>query len=145
MQSSDLRDISDPPEQVSLYSLLPSVCDRHPMTSRIEIAIGFLVFLAGLLIYPGPIGTIYLGGVSGIVFGAIGLALHRRIGRIGLGVSILAIVLGIAAVLVAPGPHLGPMIQEPDFAMEIIGLLAIATGLVGIVTGALAKPRQVAK
>lgn len=32
------------------------------MASKIEITIGLLVVLAGLLIYPGPIGTIYLGG-----------------------------------------------------------------------------------
>ena len=113
------------------------------MTSKIDVAIGLLVLLAGLLIYPGPIGTIYLGGLSGIIFGAIGLALHRRMSRIGLGVSILAIILGIVAVLVGPGPHIVPMLQEPEFAMEIVGLLAMATGIVGIVTGALAKPRQV--
>jgi hypothetical protein len=113
------------------------------MTSKIDVAIGFLVLLAGLLIYPGPIGTIYLGGLSGIIFGAIGLALYRRMSRIGLGVSILAIILGIVAVLVGPGPHIVPMLQEPEFAMEIVGLLAMATGIVGIVTGALAKPRQV--
>ncbi len=112
------------------------------MASKIDVAIGLLVLLAGLLIYPGPIGTIYLGGVSGVVFGAIGLALCRRLSRMGLGVSILAIILGIVAVLVAPGPHLGPLLEEPQFAMEVVGVLTMATGVFGIVTGAIGKPRK---
>lgn len=112
------------------------------MASKTDIAIGLLVLIAGLLIYPGPIGTIYLGGVSGVVFGGIGLALRRRMSKTGLGVSILAIILGIAAVLVAPGPHLSPMLEEPQFAMEVVGLLTMATGVFGIVTGAIAKPRK---
>lgn len=112
------------------------------MASKIEITIGLLVVLAGLLIYPGPIGTIYLGGVSAVVFGVVGLALRRRMSRMGLGVSVLAIILGIVAVLVAPGPHLGPTIEERRFAMETLGVLTMATGVFGVVTGAIAKPRR---
>jgi len=107
------------------------------MASKIDIMIGLLVLLAGLLIYPGPIGTIYLGGVSGVVFGAVGLALRKRMSRIGLGVSIFAIILGIVAVLVAPGGlHLVPTPEERQFAMEAVGVLTMATGVLGVVAGA---------
>lgn len=60
----------------------------------------------------------------------------------GLVVSVLAIILGIVALLVAPGPHLGPTIEERQFAMEAVGILTMATGVFGVVTGAIAKPRR---
>ena len=113
------------------------------MASKYALVVGALVFIVGLIIYSfSPMGPLYvagsehatshyLGGFLAIIVGIIGVALHKNIGRIETGVSILSIILGLLFISQVPG-LLYSTFQPHDLAMEAVGALTVIVGLVGI-------------
>ena len=66
-----------------------------------------------------------------IVFGLVGLAFYRTIGRIGISVSVLSIIMGIVYILEIPGLLFNYM-QPHAEAMDVVAGLQMVWGLVGI-------------
>lgn len=97
------------------YHYVPSDTSQHPATKKsglgfgvASLVIGILAVVLGLadfgLLQSGDygyilyseIGFLFLGSVLGIIFGAISTQKSNNIGRWGLGISVLALVLDIA-------------------------------------------------
>lgn len=111
----------------------------------IGLAVGVLALFAGLiLVFVSPVGPWYLGGTLGdhvighylgtsmlIIFGLIGLAFYRTIGRVGISVSILSIIMGIVYILEIPGLLFNYM-QPHAEAMDIVSALQVLWGIIGI-------------
>jgi hypothetical protein len=124
------------------------------MVSRNDLVIGVLVLIAGIIIYefapggflfqggPAHAMTHYIGSTIAIVFGLIGMAMYKRLSSIGIAVSVLSIILGLAFVLDAPGMALFPMLQPHATAMVATAGLTALVGLVGIVASAVMKPKK---
>jgi len=130
------------------------------MVSKNDLIVGVLVFIAGIVIYgfapstaaPGG-GFIfqggaahptshYLGGTLAIVFGIVGLALYKKVGRVAVGVAVLSLFLGLVFVLDAPGGPLYAALTPHPLAMATTGALTILVGLVGIVAAVALKPKK---
>jgi len=132
------------------------------MVSRNDLAIGVLVFLAGIIIYlfspAGPLyvpvmqgdmmsaqahaNTHYIGGVFAIFFGLSGLAVYKKVSKVTVGISVSSVVLGIVFALFAPGGPLFPIMQPHGLMMESVGGATALLGLVGIVGSAALKPKK---
>ena len=107
------------------------------------LLVGVLALFTGIILYlfvPGNPWFIggdahvighYVGTSLLIVFGLIGLAFYRRIGRVGVGVSILDIIMGIVYILEIPG-LLFDYMQPHATAMAAVAGLQILWGLIGI-------------
>jgi hypothetical protein len=121
------------------------------MSSKFGLAEGLLVLISGILMYsfapgqplfvppPGHVMTHFIGGGLAILFGIIGLALYSRIGKGGLGVAILSVVLGIVFILDAPAYLIYPLLQPHGLAMESIGAVTMLVGIIGIIAAAVTR------
>jgi hypothetical protein len=125
------------------------------MVSKYDFAVGLLVLIAGIIMYEfapggylfesGALHTVthYVGGAIAMIFGLIGLALHKRISLTGLGVSVLSVILGIVFILDAPPAGiLYALLQPHAIAMEITGGLTALIGLAGIAASLIVKRIQ---
>ena len=118
------------------------------------LLVGVLVFFAGIILYmfvPGSPWFIggndhvishYLGTSLLVVFGLIGLAFYRRVGTVGIGVSVLSIITGIIYILEIPGLLFNYM-QPHATAMTVVAGLQILWGLIGIGGAVLLRSRAV--
>jgi hypothetical protein len=116
------------------------------------LLVGVLALFAGIILYlfvPGSPWFIggnshvishYVGTSLLIVFGLIGLAFYRRIGRVGISVSVLSVIMGIVYILEIPGLLFNYM-QPHAMAMGVVAGLQILWGLIGI-GGAILVRRQ---
>jgi hypothetical protein len=117
------------------------------MVSKNDLAIGVLVLIAGVIIYefapggflyqpmPAHTTTHYVGGAIAILFGLVGLALHKKTNKITTAVSVLSVVLGLVFILDAPASgFLFTALPAMDHAMHMqaVGGLTVLVGLVGI-------------
>jgi hypothetical protein len=124
------------------------------MVSRNDLVIGVLVLIAGIIIYEFAPGgflfqggaahatTHYIGATIAIIFGLIGLAMYKRLSMVGLGVSILSIILGIVFAFDAPGMALYPSLQPHALAMQATGGLTALVGLLGLAASFAVKPKK---
>jgi hypothetical protein len=124
------------------------------MVNKTDLIIGVLVLIAGIVIYEfAPGGFLFMGGSAhamthyigaalAIVFGLIGLAMFKKLSMLGLAVSVLSMILGLVFLLDAPGMALYPVLTPHGTAMTATGGLTALVGLVGIVAGAVMKPKK---
>jgi hypothetical protein len=125
---------------------------RQKYDFGISLLIGVLVFFAGIILYlfvPGSPWFIsgndhvighYVGTSLLIVFGLIGLAFYRRVGSVGIGISVLSIITGIVYILEIPGLLFNYM-QPHATAMAVAAGLEILWGLIGIGGAVLLRSR----
>jgi hypothetical protein len=121
------------------------------MSSRFGFVEGLLVLIGGILMYtfapgqslfvppPGHVMTHFIGGGLAVLFGVVGLALYSRIGRLGLGVAILSVILGLVFILDAPGYPISTLLQPHGLAMEGIAAVTALVGIIGLIGALVTK------
>ena len=126
--------------------------------SKIDLIIGVLVLIAGIIIYefapvaaapgagglfmaaPAHVTSHYIGSAIAIIFGVIGLALYKKLSKVGRGVSVLSIIMGVVFLLDAPGMPLYPILTPHGQAMALTGGITALVGLIGIIGAVAQKP-----
>ena len=126
------------------------------MISKIDLAVGILVLIAGIVIYsfapngalympmPGHTTTHYVGGALAVIFGLIGLALYKKTNKVTWAVSVLSIILGIVFILDAPATGVlftALPAMDHGLHMQAVGGLTALVGVVGIAGAAALKKK----
>lgn len=130
------------------------------MVSKNDLMVGVLVLIAGIVIYgfapsaaaPGGgfifqggaahLTSHYIGGALAIVFGIVGLAFYKKVGKLAVGIAVLSLILGLIFALDAPGGPLYAAWTPHPQAMATAGALTILVGLAGIGAAIAIKPKK---